>query len=49
MLFCFRSEGQLCLSKDKYSASNFENALTKLLNGDFRQVICEFLLNVMDL
>ncbi|WAR24403.1 NAKD2-like protein [Mya arenaria] len=31
-----RSEGQLCLSKEKYSALHFDKVLNLLLNGDFR-------------
>ncbi|XP_060567958.1 NAD kinase 2, mitochondrial-like [Ruditapes philippinarum] len=31
-----RSEGRLCLSKDEYSAANFDTILQKLLTGDFR-------------
>lgn len=31
-----RSEGQLCLSKEKYAAASFDKVLQKLLAGDFR-------------
>ena len=34
--FIDRSEGQLCLSKEKYSAANFDSVLQRLLAGDFR-------------